>query len=188
MQPNNNTTGSVLCVFRLVPLQAGIEFAFPFPGGSEEFRTAGAVCSGLLVGKDLHALNPFAARQQKIVLEVSPDPLAAESFHKWNFFAARQQKIGRGGCIMNDNWGLCRACRWWQIEPDAAINEKTIGRCVEEHLVELQLSVMGHCGCSHFVEGRPLRVEGSSEQPPRLPAPQDRLHHLSGKPRGSRRW
>jgi|GEM_PF-2032679 len=89
---------------------------------------------------------------------------------------------------MNDNWGLCRACRWWQIEPDAAINEKTIGRCVEEHLVELQLSIMGHCGCSHFVEGRPLRVEGSSEQPPRLPAPQDRLHHLSGKPRGSRRW
>ncbi|SFI59447.1 hypothetical protein [Planctomicrobium piriforme] len=67
---------------------------------------------------------------------------------------------------MNDNWGLCRACRWWQIEPDTTTNEKTVGVCAEEQLAHFQLSVMGHCGCNLFVEGRPARIEGSSEQPP----------------------
>jgi hypothetical protein len=66
---------------------------------------------------------------------------------------------------MNDQWGLCKDCKWWQIEPDAAIEDHTLGLCIDEDLQPYQLRVSGDSGCNHFMEGTPARAEGSSEAP-----------------------
>ncbi|HZZ76882.1 MAG TPA: hypothetical protein VFE62_00090 [Gemmataceae bacterium] len=67
---------------------------------------------------------------------------------------------------MESQWGLCKDCRWWQIEPDAQIEDKTIGLCIDEDLQPLQLVVSGKSGCNHFMPGEPARAEGSSAEPP----------------------
>ena len=34
---------------------------------------------------------------------------------------------------MADNeWGLCKDCKWWQIEPKAAVENLTMGLCIDE--------------------------------------------------------
>jgi hypothetical protein len=67
---------------------------------------------------------------------------------------------------MNDNWGLCKACRWWQLEPEALPRAGTVGFCSEESRLPMLLSVTGTCGCSLFDEGKPGRLKGASEHPP----------------------
>jgi len=67
---------------------------------------------------------------------------------------------------MNEDWGLCKDCKWWQIEPDAAVAERTLGMCIDEDLQPFQLLVSGNSGCNHFMEGEPARAKGSSAQPP----------------------
>ena len=27
-------------------------------------------------------------------------------------------------------WGLCKDCKWWQIEPKAAVKNLTMGLCI----------------------------------------------------------
>ena len=34
----------------------------------------------------------------------------------------------------NSEWGLCKDCEWWQIEPRAPVADKTMGLCIEESL------------------------------------------------------
>jgi hypothetical protein len=51
---------------------------------------------------------------------------------------------------MSDQWGLCKDCKWWQIEPGAPY----------------LLRVSGDSGCNRFMEGEPARAKGSSGQPP----------------------
>ena len=66
----------------------------------------------------------------------------------------------------NDQWGLCKDCKWWQVEPDASIANTTMGLCIEEKLQPLQLRVSGNSGCTRFMPGKPARAEGSGEAPP----------------------
>jgi hypothetical protein len=35
-------------------------------------------------------------------------------------------------------WGMCKDCKWWQIEPDAAIEDLTLGLCIDEKLQAFQ--------------------------------------------------
>jgi hypothetical protein len=67
---------------------------------------------------------------------------------------------------MNEQWGLCKDCKWWQIEPDAKVADSTMGLCIDDDLQPYLLLVSGNSGCNHFMEGEPARAEGSSSKPP----------------------
>ena len=67
---------------------------------------------------------------------------------------------------MSQSWGLCKDCKWWQIEPDATVENTTMGLCIDEDLQQYQLRVSGNSGCRRFMPGSPARAEGSSESPP----------------------
>jgi hypothetical protein len=68
--------------------------------------------------------------------------------------------------MASGDWGLCRGCKWWQIEPNASIENPTMGLCIDEKLQPFRLRVSGNSGCNHFMPGKPARAEGSSEAPP----------------------
>jgi hypothetical protein len=38
--------------------------------------------------------------------------------------------------MANSDWGLCKDCKWWQIEPKAAVENLTMGLCIAEEAVE----------------------------------------------------
>ena len=63
-------------------------------------------------------------------------------------------------------WGECTDCKWWQIEPDATVQNLTMGLCIDEKLQPYLLRVSGNSGCNHFMAGKPARAEGSSAAPP----------------------
>jgi hypothetical protein len=63
-------------------------------------------------------------------------------------------------------WGLCKDCKWWQIEPKAAIENLTMGLCIEEELQPYRLRVSGNSGCNRFLTGKPAHAEGSGAAPP----------------------
>ena len=67
---------------------------------------------------------------------------------------------------MNQKWGLCKDCKWWQIEPGDSVQNNTMGECIDEDLQEYKLRVSGNSGCNRFMDGKPARAKGSSEQPP----------------------
>lgn len=71
---------------------------------------------------------------------------------------------------MSKQWGLCKDCKWWQIEPEASISNLTQGECIDEKLVSFQLRVSGTSGCNRFMEGAPARAKGSSTAPPKAKA------------------
>jgi hypothetical protein len=66
---------------------------------------------------------------------------------------------------MSDSWGLCKDCKWWQIEPAASSENLTLGLCIEEQLQPFQLRVSGNSGCRLFVAGKPAYAKGSSAAP-----------------------
>lgn len=72
--------------------------------------------------------------------------------------------------MADSQWGLCKDCKWWQIEPGASIQNNTMGECIDEDLQEFKLRVSGNSGCNRFMPGKPARAEGSSAQPPTAPA------------------
>jgi hypothetical protein len=63
-------------------------------------------------------------------------------------------------------WGECKDCKWWQIEPGAAVEDLTMGLCIDEDLQPFVLRVSGHSGCNRFMPGAPARAEGSGAAPP----------------------
>jgi hypothetical protein len=63
-------------------------------------------------------------------------------------------------------WGLCKDCKWWQIEPGARIAATTAGYCIEEKLQPFKLRITGVGGCNRFMPGKPAHGRGSSEKPP----------------------
>ncbi len=69
--------------------------------------------------------------------------------------------------MSDENWGQCKSCKMWQIEPKAAIAEETMGLCVAEELETYRLRVSGDSGCSLYAQGRVKRAEGSSDVPPK---------------------
>jgi hypothetical protein len=44
---------------------------------------------------------------------------------------------------VNQSWGFCKDCKWWQIERDASLNNLTMGLSVEEKLQPFLLRVRG---------------------------------------------
>ena len=66
----------------------------------------------------------------------------------------------------SNNWGLCKDCEWWQIEPQAGIANTTMGLCIEEKLQPFQVRVSGISGCNRYTPGKPARASGSSAAPP----------------------
>ena len=67
---------------------------------------------------------------------------------------------------MSENWGVCKECEWWQIDPQASVEDLTMGFCIDNDLVSYQIRVSGNSGCNRFLEGKPARAEGSSGRPP----------------------
>jgi len=63
---------------------------------------------------------------------------------------------------MSESWGLCKDCKWWQIEPEGSVENLTLGLCIEEQLQTFRLRVSGVSGCNLFMEGNPARAKGSS--------------------------
>jgi hypothetical protein len=63
-------------------------------------------------------------------------------------------------------WGLCKDCKWWQIEPEAPVADHTLGLCIDEDLQEYRVRVSGDSGCNRFMDGEPARARGSSAAPP----------------------
>ena len=62
--------------------------------------------------------------------------------------------------IMASERGLCKDCKWWQIEPKAAIDDHVLGLCIDDDLQPYLLRVSGDCGCNHFMEGEPAPRQG----------------------------
>jgi len=67
---------------------------------------------------------------------------------------------------MSKEWGLCKECKWWQIEPGASVKNTTMGLCIDEKLYTYKLRVSGNSGCNRFMAGAPAHAKGSSGQPP----------------------
>jgi len=63
-------------------------------------------------------------------------------------------------------WGLCKDCKWWQIDPGSHAANNTMGLCIEEKLQPFRLRVSGNSGCNRFMPGKPAHAAGSSAAPP----------------------
>ena len=63
--------------------------------------------------------------------------------------------------MSKSEWGLCKDCKWWQIEPDSHVANNTMGLCIDEKLQAFRLRVSGNSGCNRFMEGTPARSKGS---------------------------
>lgn len=63
-------------------------------------------------------------------------------------------------------WGLCKDCKWWQIEPKAKAADRTLGLCIDEDILKFCLRVSGDSGCNRFMEGKPAHAKGSASTPP----------------------
>jgi hypothetical protein len=68
--------------------------------------------------------------------------------------------------MANTDWGLCKDCKWWQIEPDGKVEGGTLGLCIEDSLQPFLLRVSGDSGCTMFIPGESARAPGSSAAPP----------------------
>jgi hypothetical protein len=68
--------------------------------------------------------------------------------------------------MAESEWGKCKDCKWFQIEPGAQLANTTMGLCIEEELQRFRLRVSGNSGCNGFVAGAVARAEGSSSAPP----------------------
>ncbi len=68
--------------------------------------------------------------------------------------------------MADTEWGECKDCKWFQIEPDAQAADHTLGLCIEEDLQPFRLRVSGNSGCNRFVPGEVAHAKGSSSAPP----------------------
>jgi len=66
----------------------------------------------------------------------------------------------------NSDWGKCKDCKWFQIEPGEKAENNTMGLCIDEELQPFLLRVSGNSGCNRFIEGKVAHGKGSSEAPP----------------------
>jgi hypothetical protein len=68
--------------------------------------------------------------------------------------------------MAKSEWGKCKDCKWFQVEPGASAANNTMGRCIEEELQRFRLRVSGNSGCNEFMAGDVAHAEGSSCAPP----------------------
>ncbi len=61
-------------------------------------------------------------------------------FRSWRFQAcyAREESA-----MAASDWGLCKDCQWWQIDPEAKIADNTMGLCTEEATPTLPSARLG---------------------------------------------
>lgn len=57
--------------------------------------------------------------------------------------------------MQKKEWGECKNCKWWQIEPKAAIEDQTMEFCIDEDLLSFQFLVSGNSGCNRFMNATP---------------------------------
>ena len=81
---------------------------------------------------------------------------------------------------MNDQWGLCKDCKWWQIEPGASAENLTLGLCIDEDLQRFRLRVSGNSGCNRYMPAHRLmrKAPAVSRLPPTRNA-KGRLHRVA---------
>jgi hypothetical protein len=68
--------------------------------------------------------------------------------------------------MAESEWGKCKDCKWFQIDPGAGVANTTMGLCIDEDLQRFRLRVSGNSGCNRFQSGAVARAEGSSSAPP----------------------
>jgi hypothetical protein len=79
----------------------------------------------------------------------------------------RGMRCERGAVAMaGSDWGMCKDCQWWQIDPEAHVANTTMGVCIEDALQPFRLRVSGNSGCHHYTPGQPTHAVGSSAAPP----------------------
>jgi hypothetical protein len=66
----------------------------------------------------------------------------------------------------NSEWGQCKDCKWFQVEPGVKPENDTMGLCIEESLQHLRLRVSGNSGCNVFISGAVAHAACSSAAPP----------------------
>ena len=64
------------------------------------------------------------------------------------------------------DWGFCKDCKWWQVEPGAKLANTAMGLCIDEDLQAFRLRVSGNSGCNRYMPGQPAHAAGSSKAPP----------------------
>jgi len=69
--------------------------------------------------------------------------------------------------MATSTWGLCKTCKWWQIEPRVRTGNNTLGLCIDEKLQKFRVRVSGDSGCNRYMKGDPARAKGSSAAPPK---------------------
>jgi hypothetical protein len=79
---------------------------------------------------------------------------------------SRRLVLEGGVAMAASDWGMCRDCQWWQIDPGANIANTTMGVCIEDALQPFRLRVSGNSGCTHYTPGEPTHAAGSSAAPP----------------------
>jgi hypothetical protein len=59
--------------------------------------------------------------------------------------------------MADTEWGKCKDCKWFQIEPRVKAANNTMGLCIEENLQRFRLRVSGNSGCTplHVLCSRP---------------------------------
>jgi hypothetical protein len=68
--------------------------------------------------------------------------------------------------MAKSEWGECKDCKWFQIEPGDKATNHTMGLCIDEDLQPFLLRVSGNSGCNNFMAGEVAHAKGSSEAPP----------------------
>ena len=68
--------------------------------------------------------------------------------------------------MADEDWGLCKDCKWFQIEPTESADDTTMGLCIDEELQPYRLRVSGNSGCNRFMAGEAAHALGSSAAPP----------------------
>jgi hypothetical protein len=68
--------------------------------------------------------------------------------------------------MKQSKWGLCKSCKWWQIELGASVKNATMGLCIDDKLQPFILRVSGNSGCTRYMKGTPARAPGSAGAPP----------------------
>ncbi|MHC5540746.1 hypothetical protein ACYOEI_21205 [Singulisphaera rosea] len=68
--------------------------------------------------------------------------------------------------MADKNWGECKGCKYFEIEPGARAGDRTMGLCIVHELETYRLRVSGASGCTLFEHGKVAHAEGASKAPP----------------------
>jgi hypothetical protein len=91
--------------------------------------------------------------------------------------------------MKHSQWGLCKRCKWWQIEPGARVKNATMGLCIDDKLQPFILRVSGNSGCNRYMKGTAARAPGSAgTPPPQSPSVDSSEKGQIGSSRNRKKW